>query len=123
METTGIGGSGLREKLMRLYLELDAYPEVSGVIETLRKAGYATATLSNGSPKMLDAAVGSAGIPLDAVLSVEAVGIYKPDASVYLLEVDRLGLPAERICFISSTAWDVAGADLFGFNVVVCKRF
>src|SRR3546814_10228178 len=56
METTGIGGSGLREKLMRLYLELDAYPEVSGVIETLRTAGYATETLSNRSPTMLDAA-------------------------------------------------------------------
>src|SRR3546814_9526872 len=117
METTGIGGSGLREKLMRLYLELDAYPEVSGVIETLRKAGYATATLSNGSPKMLDAAVGSAGIPLDAVLSVEEVGIYKPDARVYQLAVDRLGMPAERICFISSNAWDVAGAAHFGFKV------
>src|SRR3546814_14280247 len=97
METTGIGGSGLREKLMRLYLELDAYPEVSGVIETLRKAGYATATLSNGSPKMLDAAVGSAGIPLDAVLSVEEVGIYKPDARVYQLAVDRLGLDRQSV--------------------------
>src|SRR3546814_7738370 len=71
METTGIGGSGLREKLMRLYLELDAYPEVSGVIETMRKAGYATETLSNGSPMMFEETVGSAGIPPDAVLTVE----------------------------------------------------
>src|SRR3546814_11398087 len=107
---------------MRLYLELDPYPEVSGVIETLRKAGYATATLSNGSPKMLDAAVGSAGIHLDAVLSVEEVGIYKPDARVYQLAVDRLGVPADRICFVSSNAWDVAGAAHFGFKVAWCNR-
>src|SRR3546814_4616004 len=90
METTGIGGSGLREKLMRLYLELDAYPEVSGVIETLRKAGYATATLSNGSPKMLDAAVGSAGIPLDAVLSVEEVGIRSEEHTSELQSLMRI---------------------------------
>src|SRR3546814_5978742 len=72
---------------------------------------------------MLDAAVGSAGIPLDAVLSVEEVGIYKPDARVYQLAVDRLGIPAERICFVSSNAWDVAGAAHFGFKVVWCNRF
>lgn len=123
METTGISKPGLRETLMSLYLELDAYPEVPGVIETLREAGHVVATLSNGSPKMLDAAVRSAGIPLDAVLSVEEVGIYKPDGRVYQLAVDRLGIPAERICFMSSNAWDVAGAAHFGFKVVWCNRF
>src|SRR5229473_1933402 len=46
----------------------------------LKQAGMRTAILSNGSPQMLKAAVQGAQINhlLDAVLSVEEVGIYKP---------------------------------------------
>ena len=41
---------------------------------------------------MLDAAVKAAGLKplLDAVLSVEEVGVYKPHPKVYQLAVDRL---------------------------------
>ena len=63
-----------------------------------------TAILSNGSPKMLDAVVKAAKLDtlLDAVLSVEAVGVYKPHPKVYQLAIDRLGVPASAISFQSS---------------------
>src|SRR6266571_3116170 len=78
---------------MNLYLTLDAFPEVPAMLERLKAAGLKTAILSNGSPKMLEAAVKGAkvGHLLDAVLSVEAVGVYKPHPKVYQLAVDRLG--------------------------------
>ncbi len=90
---SGSQNPDLRERLMQLYLTLDAYPEAQAVLRQLRAAGFATAILSNGSPAMLAAAVEHAGLaPLfDHVLSIEEVGVYKPHPKVYQLACDRLG--------------------------------
>jgi 2-haloacid dehalogenase len=121
----GVSDSALHDRLMELYLTLEPYEEVDATLATLKKAGLATAILSNGSPRMLDAAVRSAGLEgrLDAVLSVEDVGIYKPDARVYRLAADRLGMAGEEICFLSSNCWDAKGAAAFGFKVAWINRF
>ncbi len=115
----------LRERLMGLYLRLSAYPEVGETLARLKAGGLKIAILSNGSPKMLSAAVENARIAnhLDAVLSVEEVGIYKPHPSVYQLAVDRLVVEPCEICFISSNSWDAFSAKAFGFHVVWCNRF
>lgn len=119
------GESGrIRERLLQLYMTLDAFPEVPATLAALRRAGVVSAILSNGSPAMLAAAVRSAGIEgyLDHVLSVEEVGIYKPHPSVYRLAADRLRQPPARICFISANGWDAAGAARFGFRTVLIGR-
>jgi 2-haloacid dehalogenase len=125
LSAAGVHDRALHERLMELYLSLDAYEEVKGTLETLKQGGLRTAILSNGSPRMLQAAVSSAGLAdlLDANLSVEEVGIYKPDARVYQLAVDRLGVAAPEICFLSSNGWDAKGAAHFGFNVAWINRF
>jgi 2-haloacid dehalogenase len=125
LETLGVTKPGLRDRLMSLYLTLDPFPEVSSVLARLKAAGLQTAILSNGSPAMLDAAVKAAKLEtlLDAVLSVEEVGIYKPHPRVYQLAVDRLGIPASAICFQSSNAWDAYAASAFGMQVVWCNRY
>ena len=95
------------------------------MLQRLKAAGLKTAILSNGSPQMLGAVVKKAGIAefLDAVLSVEAVGVYKPHPSVYQLAVDRLAVPAGAISFQSSNAWDAYAASAFGMRVVWCNRY
>ena len=125
LETLGIGNPALRDRLMTLYLTLDAFPEVPNVLRQLKSAGLRTAILSNGSPKMLDAVVKGAKLDglLDAVLSVEDVGVYKPHPKVYQLAVDRLGVPASAIAFQSSNAWDAYAASAFGMQVVWCNRY
>lgn len=125
LDTVGMQDPAVSERLMDLYLHLTPYPEVPGVLAALRNSGVPRAILSNGAPEMLQAAVGNAQLDalLDAVLSVEDVGVYKPSASVYQLAVDRLTVQADRICFLSSNAWDVAGAAHFGFRVVWVNRF
>lgn len=116
---------GLRDRLMELYLTLDTFPEVQSVLEQLKAAGSKTAILSNGTPAMLDSAVKNARIDslLDAVLSVEEVGVYKPDPRVHQLAVDQLGIPASQISFQSSNAWDAYAASSFGMKVVWCNRY
>ena len=125
LATLGLTSSALRDRLMSLYLKLDAFPEVPETLKRLRTGGMKTAILSNGSPMMLQAAVESAGLVglFDAVLSVEEVGVYKPHPKVYQLAVDRLGLPASAISFQSSNAWDAYAASAFGMQVVWCNRY
>lgn len=115
----------LKSRLMDAYLSLDAYADVEPALKELRGKGLRTAILSNGTPAMLKAGVESAGIggSLDAVISIEDVGIYKPDPAVYQTACDRLGLERDRICFVSSNGWDVAGAASFGFQTVWLNRF
>ena len=113
-----------REPLMQAYLTLDAYPEVPDALRRLRGGGLRTMILSNGEPGMLRAAARSAGIAelLDAILSVEEVGIFKPHPKVYRLAVDRLAVRPDQIAFQSSNAWDVSGAAAFNLRAVWINR-
>jgi 2-haloacid dehalogenase len=52
----------LRAKLLEAYFKLDAYPDARPALADLRKKGFATAILSNGSTEMLAAAVDGAGL-------------------------------------------------------------
>ncbi len=125
LTANGIKDRKLHARLMDLYLSLDAYPDVADALTRLRAGGKKTAILSNGAPKMLEAAVASAGLAelLDAALSIEDVGIYKPDRRVYQLAVERMGVAPGRICFVSTNAWDASGAAYFGFQVAWMNRF
>jgi 2-haloacid dehalogenase len=125
MESLGVADAALRERLMDLYLTLETFPEVQGVLKQLKAAGLKTAILSNGSPTMLSAAVEASKIGhlLDAVFSVEEVGVYKPHPDVYGLAVERLGLPPMAIAFSSANAWDAYAASAFGLRVVWCNRY
>lgn len=125
LASLGLADPALRKTLMDSYLTLDAFPEVPAMLERLRQLGIRTAILSNGSPSMLRSAVSGAHLEslFDAVLSVEEVGVYKPHPRVYQLAVDRLGVKAGNITFISSNAWDAWGASAFGMHVVWCNRY
>ena len=121
----GVSDPGLGSDLMDAYMGLDAYPEVPDALFLLKNRGYKLAVLSNGTPDMLDAAVKNSGIEnlIDVNLSIEDVGIFKPDPRVYQLAVDRLGVEPHEIIFQSSNAWDASGAAVFGFNVAWINRF
>ena len=116
--------AGARADLLDAYWELEAYPEVHGVLSALKEAGQRTAILSNGSPEMLQAAVRSAGLSelLDAVLSVDALQRYKTVEDTYRLVTDEFRLYPDAVSFQSSNRWDVAGATAFGFRTVWVNR-
>lgn len=111
-----------QRRLMDAYLRLDLFPEVRDALARL--AGRPLAILSNGSPAMLEPLVARAGLAgtITHVLSVESVGIFKPDPRVYQLAADRLGLPREAIGFVSSNCWDAISAQRFGFSACWVNR-
>lgn len=113
-ETTGA--------LMGEYDRLSCYPEVPDALDRLKdcKRGI----LSNGSPRMLNAAVAHAGLAdrFDEVLSVDALKLYKPDPRAYELAPQAFGVDKREIAFVSSNFWDIAGATSFGFRTFWLNR-
>ncbi|WP_300013046.1 haloacid dehalogenase type II [uncultured Roseobacter sp.] len=125
LEKTGLAGdAALRERLLALYWELQSYPEVPDMLRQLKAGGMATAILSNGSPDMLRGAVTSAGIDalLDDTLSVQSVGVFKPDARVYDLVAKRFGCDKKEVLFVSSNGWDAGCATGYGFTTAWVNR-
>jgi len=114
----------LRGALLDCYFKLDAFPDARAALTALKARGLKTAILSNGSPKMLAAAVDNAGIggDLDAVLSVETIRVYKPRRDVYALVTDAFALAPAEVAFVSSNRWDVMGATSFCFRCVWVNR-
>jgi 2-haloacid dehalogenase len=125
LDALGLADPALRKRLMELYLKLDTFPEVPDVLARLKQAGMRTAILSNGTPAMLQSIVDNARIGplLDAVMSVEEVGVFKTHPGVYQLALDRLSVVSNQISFQSSNAWDAYGASAFGMRVVWCNRY
>jgi len=111
-----------RAQLLKGYLHLATFPEVTGALGRLR--GIRLAILSNGSPAMLEPVVFNSGLHglITDVLSVDEVKVFKPDPRVYRLAVDRLGVPAKAIGFVSSNCWDAIGAKAFGFRTFWINR-
>jgi 2-haloacid dehalogenase len=114
----------LRSALLNAYLELGAYSDARRVLRAIKERGERNAILSNGSPAMLTSAVEAAGIgaDLDAVLSVDAIKMFKPRQEVYALVTKRFDCKPAEVMFVSSNRWDVMGATAFGFRSVWVNR-
>jgi 2-haloacid dehalogenase len=116
--------TALRSALLDAYFRLDAFADAPPTLEALKRRGERTAILSNGSTRMLEAAVAAAGLGamLDAVLSVESVGVYKPHPRVYELVTKTFRVAPGAVTFVSSNRWDIMGAAAFGLRPVWINR-
>jgi len=123
-------GLALDEKkaksLMDEYLHLSTFPDVPTALAKLGRnqanLSRKQAILSNGSPDMLLPLVSQSKLRFDAVISVDELKIFKPAPQVYALAVKKLGVPKEKIGFVSSNCWDALGAKSFGFTVYWINR-
>lgn len=126
MRVYGLNDALLRGELLDLYSHLKAYPDALLCLESLAKGSMKRAILSNGTPAMLAAASDSAGITahFHEVISVEEVGVYKPDPRVYAHALHRLQIAKpSAILFVSANTWDAQAGAHFGFQVVRIDRF
>lgn len=110
------------ERLLNAYLCPSVFADARSALEALKDLPLAI--LSNGSPRMLEAAVQGNGLEsyFTEIISVDRVKTYKPSPRVYCLGPELLKLPVEEILFVSSNLWDTAGAKAFGYTVCWCDR-
>jgi 2-haloacid dehalogenase len=113
-----------RETLCRAYLRLAPFPEVPSALRELRARGYRLAILSNGSVRSIDSVVTSSGLAAEFadLISVDEVGVFKPDPRVYQLAERRLHLDRSAILFVSSNSWDATGAAYYGYATCWINR-
>ena len=125
LEAAGLDGDDrLRGRLLDLYWQLSAYPEVRQVLQELRNQELSVAILSNGTSRMLEAAVSAAGLAelVGVILSVESAGVFKPHRSVYELVTRHYSCTPADVLFTSSNGWDASAAAGFGFRSVWVNR-
>ncbi|WP_421780124.1 haloacid dehalogenase type II [Kiloniella litopenaei] len=125
MKYHGIENRKLHDKLMNMYLNLTAYKDAVTTLKEIKNHKYPTLVLSNGSQGMLNKSIENAGLQplLDKAISIDEVGVYKPSPKVYELGTDYVQCKPEEILFVSANAWDVAGANHFGYRVAWINRF
>jgi len=113
-----------KKQLMEAYLSLAAFPDVKPGLETLKKQGVKLAILSNGNPKMLEAAAKSAGIRglLDEIVSVEEVKVFKASPRVYNLAPERMKVSNAELGFVSANNWDAVAAVSAGLRTFWIQR-
>ncbi|MDA0894677.1 MAG: haloacid dehalogenase type II [Proteobacteria bacterium] len=114
-----------RDRLMRQYAELSAFPENVEQLMRLREAGITLSVLSNGTPWMLEQAMKASGLAeyFEHILSVESVKRFKTAPEAYQMGPDALGSKATNILFVSSNCWDICGATWFGYRTIWLNRY
>src|SRR5699024_8682627 len=110
--------------LLNEYLHLQAHAEIPEALEAL-KDKVKLAILSNGSPNMLHDMVRNANMDdvFTEVISVDEVKMFKPYMGVYQLGSEKLNLPKDKMLFVSSNPFDIAGAKVYGYQVCWINRF
>jgi 2-haloacid dehalogenase len=113
-----------RKRLLDAWFGLQPFDDAAPALRALRTAGVRCAVLTNGTPATAATAIANAGLAdlLDAVLSVESAGVYKPDHRVYTLATAHFGVSADQLLFVTSNGWDATGAAVFGMDVAWCNR-
>jgi 2-haloacid dehalogenase len=111
-------------ELVAAWERVGTYDDAVPALRALSARGVHCAILTNGTPATSRAAMENAGISdlIDVTLSVESVGIYKPDRRVYALATTYYAVAPGELMFVTSNGWDATGAAAFGMRVAWCNR-
>jgi 2-haloacid dehalogenase len=114
-----------KRRLLKAYLQLEPWPDAKNALQMLKHAGVRIITLANFTPTMLRANAVHAGLTgyFDALVSTDALRLYKPDPRAYQLGVNQLHLEKREILFAAFGGWDAAGAKSFGYPTFWVNRF
>ena len=116
--------SSMKNELLNLYKILSPFDEVNETLKILKKKNLKLAVLSNGTPSLLNELVKSNNLDnlFDDLFSVEEVGIYKPDSSVYDLPIKKYKIAKNEVAFLSANTWDVSGGGNYGYQSIWVNR-
>lgn len=103
---------------------LPPHPDVLPAVKRLKEAGFKVITLTNSSNKTVQAQMKNAGLTrhLDALFSIEDIGIYKPHSHTYRWAARKAGADIEKCMLVAAHGWDVAGASWAGMQSAFIAR-
>ena len=110
------------DRLMGGWRELSPFAECVAALERLR-SDFKLVALSNGDASFLDHLVTNRiGFDFSEVLSVDAVGAFKPHPAVYRHAVAVLALEPSEVLMVSANSFDVMGARSCGLRGAYVNR-
>lgn len=110
-----------QESLVQGWRRLRPWPDSRNGLERLRRK-HVTATLSNGHVALLADLLKFADLRVDAVLSAQLAGSYKPDAKVYLTALRLLDCRPEEAGMVAAHAPDLHAAADLGLRPIFVRR-
>ena len=112
------------DRLLSRYRHLPPYPEVAAALGEITAQAVEVVAFSNGTARAVRNALDHAGIlgRFRKIVSVDAVGSFKPDPAVYEHLVAEVQAPRETLWLISSNPFDVIGAKACGLRAAWVKR-
>lgn len=112
------------DEIVAVFHELDVYDDVRPGMRRLAEGGYDLYVLSNGNPTLLDSVVERAAIDdlIEATISADEIGAYKPDPRIYEHAAERTGTPIEDVVHVATPWYDIYGAIHAGMQGVWLNR-
>ena len=112
------------EHVMAGFLSLGVHPDVGPGLEALAGQGVRVVTLSNGSAAVGRSLLERAGLDghVEAFLTVEDAGIWKPAAAAYRHALDHAGVGGDEAVLVAAHPWDVHGAHWAGLRTAYVDR-
>jgi 2-haloacid dehalogenase len=110
-----------RESLVQGWRQLQPWPDTAAGLDRLR-GKYVTATLSNGHLALLVDLLKSADLRVDAVLSAQLAGSYKPDPKTYLTALRLLDCEPQEAGMVAAHPSDLRAAAALGLRPMFVRR-
>ena len=110
-----------REALVRGWRQLRPWPDCRAGLDRLRRQ-HVIATLSNGHLALLADLLKFADLRVDAVLSAQLAGSYKPDPHVYLTALRLLECRPEDAGMVAAHGSDLRAAAALGLRPIFIRR-
>ena len=110
--------------IMGGFSELVVHPDVGSGVNQLFDAGLRLVTLSNGAAAVAEKLLADADIGhcFEQLLSVEDVGVWKPDRRAYDHAARACAVPPEEMILVAVHPWDCDGAARAGMQTAWLNR-
>jgi len=104
--------------------QLNLHSDVADGVRTLKGSGFRLATLSNGSARLAQSMLASAGVrdDFETLLTVEDAPAWKPVRSSYQYAADALGVQPADMLLVAVHPWDIHGAAEAGLRTAWLNR-
>ncbi|MBO1254743.1 haloacid dehalogenase type II [Alteromonas sp. 5E99-2] len=105
-------------------LSLPPHPDVKEGLAALNDAGYTIISLTNSSNAGVRAQFEHAKLThfFSKRLSVEDIGVYKPDLRAYRWALEQMNVKPEEALMVAAHGWDIAGAKSAGLQTAFIAR-
>lgn len=103
---------------------LPAFAEARSALESLRKANFRMAVLTNATRAAMQQQLENAGLGsyFEQTLSVDQVRRYKPARDPYELAMRSLGTSPDHMLMVAAHPWDLLGAHQAGCKTAFIRR-